>query len=252
MPRIAVPVPSGTLVGKYSNYSETLTALGAEAVEVDGAVDPGAFHGLLLPGGADISPERYHREKAPGCGGTEPALDALQFAALDAFVRAKKFVFGICRGHQLINVYFGGTLIQHLADRPCHIWDSATGADSAHGTRAVPGSWLAGIYGESCRVNSAHHQAVDRLAGGMTVDQFAEDGIVEAMHHRSLPVYCVQWHPERMCFSRAREGIADGAAALRWFLKACGSARAQCVQAERAGLGMAALQSSAEADHCSL
>ncbi len=226
MPRIAVPVPAGTLKGKYSNYFETLTALGAEAVEADGSVDPSAFHGLLLPGGADVSPERYHRERAPECGRTEPELDALQFAALDAFVHAKKPVFGICRGHQLINAYFGGTLIQHLADHPCHIWDSATGADSAHGTRAVPGSWIAGIYGESFRVNSAHHQAVDILADGMIVDQFSDDGIIEAMHHRALPVRSVQWHPERMCLSRAREGLADGAAVLRWFLKACGSLQA--------------------------
>ena len=223
-PKIAVPVPAGMLENRYINYYETLVALGAGAVEADGWVDPAAFDGLLLPGGVDIEPKQYHRDPEPECGEPDPRLDELQLAVLDAFVRAQKPVFGICRGHQLINVRFHGTLIQHLAEYPVHKWDAATGADSAHGTRTVPGSWLAGIYGLAFRVNSAHHQAVERLGEGLIVDQVSDDGIIEAMHHASLPVWCVQWHPERMCLSRAREGIADGAAVIAWFLKRCGEA----------------------------
>lgn len=221
-PRIAVAVPEGTLEKRYRNYHETLLALGARPVEAGADVNPAEYDGLLLPGGWDIDPARYHRDREPGCGQTDPALDELQFAALDAFVRAGKPVFGICRGHQLINVFFGGTLIQDLPQSPRHKWDEVTDEDRAHGSTAVPGSWIAGVYGESFPVNSAHHQAADAVGEGLVVDQYSDDGIVEAMHHESLPVWCVQWHPERMCLSRARPDTVNGSAVIRYFIEKCG------------------------------
>ena len=219
-PKIAVPVPAGTGESRYHNYFETLAALGAEPIEAAGSVDAGGFDGLVLPGGVDIDPARYGRENT-ACGEIDRALDALQFAVLDAFVRAKKPVFGICRGHQLINVYFGGTLIQNLETWPRHKWDEVTDADRAHVSAAVAGSWLARLYGERFWVNSAHHQGVETIGRGMVVDQHAEDGVIEAMHHESLPVWCVQWHPERMCLSRARSDTEDGSRAIAWFIERC-------------------------------
>ena len=217
-PRIAIPIPPGT---RYVNYFNAVSGLGAEGVAVtDADVDAAAFDGLLLPGGVDVDPSRYGQENT-ACGEIDAALDATQFALLDAFVRLKKPVFGVCRGHQVINVYFGGTLIQDLPQSPRHKWDEVTDEDRVHGSAAVPGSWIAGIYGASFPVNSAHHQAADRVGEGLVVDQWSDDGIIEAMHHASLPVYSVQWHPERMCFANARADTVDGKEVLRFFVDMC-------------------------------
>ncbi|MBQ8110039.1 MAG: gamma-glutamyl-gamma-aminobutyrate hydrolase family protein [Clostridia bacterium] len=211
--KIVVPVPPGT---RYANYFDVLDKLGARGIAAGGEADLCACDGLLLPGGGDIDPARYHRANT-ACGRLDPALDEMQFSTLDAFVKAQKPVFGICRGLQLINVYFGGTLIQHLSQSPRHRWDER-GADRAHDSVAIPGSWLAGMYGERFCVNSAHHQGVDALGKGLIVAQRSDDGVVEALRHSVLPIYAVQWHPERMCFDRARPDTVDGSVVLRDFL----------------------------------
>ena len=219
--RIAIPADAG-----YGYYFETLTALGAEPVPVGADVDPAAFDGLLTPGGTDIDPARYHRPNTAS-EDIDPALDARQLAALDAFVRAGKPVFGICRGHQLINVYFGGTLIQHLPTAAVH---SRCGDpwDKAHGSTAVPGGLMEALYGPAFPVNSAHHQAVETVGRGLIVDQYSDDGVIEALRHGTLPIFSVQWHPERMCLERAREDAVDGSVVLRHFLSMCAEHGKRC------------------------
>lgn len=180
-----------------------------------------AFDGLLLPGGGDINPGRYGQENQ-GSIMIIDALDKLQFAVLDAFVKSKKPVFGICRGHQIINVYFGGTLIQHLPDAVRH-FRKLTEPDKVHRCIAEEGSWLEKIYGKEFPHNSAHHQAVDRCGEGLMIDSHClEDGTVEAMHHQILPVYSVQWHPERMCTTLKRTDTVDGLLVLQFFCRLCG------------------------------
>lgn len=216
---IAVPVPAARAMDGYANYFNTLSALGARGVPEGGDVDLEACDGLLLPGGWDLNPSLYGQENN-ACEGVDDALDALQYAALDAFVKAKKPVFGICRGQQLINVYFGGTLIQHLPQAEAH---SRFGQpqDKVHGTRAEPESILRRLYCERFPVNSSHHQAVDTLGEGLRVTQYADDGVIEGLEHPSLPLFAVQWHPERMCLERARGDTVDGAGVFRWFLGMC-------------------------------
>ena len=152
------------------------------------------YDGLLLPGGVDIHPGRYGQENHGSVGIVE-ALDALQLDVLAAFVKERKPVLGICRGLQLINVFFGGTLIQDL---PCSVIHSKKPGekDKAHPCIAHDGSWIAGLYGQEFCHNSAHHQAVDRLGEGLIADSNCPlDGTIEALHHEKLPVYAVQWHP---------------------------------------------------------
>lgn len=216
--KIAIPIPPED---GYTNYFAALEALGARGVKVPADADPGEYDGLLLPGGGDVDPARYGQ----GMNGSEepdPKLDTLQFTVTDRFFKAGKPILGICRGHQLLNVYFGGTLIQDLSAAGIHDWDKGRSADKVHLTRAEPGSWIAGLYGQDLYTNSAHHQAVDRLGSGLIVDQRSSDGVVEAMHHRCGYVYSVQWHPERMCFSHRREDTVDGSVVLNWFLERCG------------------------------
>ena len=179
------------------------------------------YDGLLLPGGYDINPARYGQENTASIG-VNDALDELQLGVLDAFVRAGKPVLGVCRGQQLINVYFGGTLTQHLAGVCRRHCSGIPGRDLLHGGCVEKGSWLAGLYGEMFVHNSFHHQAVDRIGEGLAADGWCpEDHVTESMHHMRLPVYCVQWHPERICLDHARAEAVDGLEVFRFLFRLC-------------------------------
>lgn len=180
-----------------------------------------SFDGLLLPGGGDINPEAYG-EQNHGSIPVEKWIDRLQFSLLEDFLRLRRPVFGICRGLQLINVLLGGTLIQDLEDAPMHrcLPDRH---DQVHACQAVAGSWLCGLYGESFFHNSSHHQAVHRLGEGLIVDSRCPfDGVVESLHHADLPVYAVQWHPERMCLAHERSDTVNGLKVFSFFCKLLG------------------------------
>ena len=99
--------------------------------------DLSQFDGLLIPGGEDIDPARYGQENT-GCRTIDPVMDELQFHALDIFVKAGKPVLGICNGMQMINIYFGGDLIQDIPSKQRH--QRNAGKDSWHG--AAPDSWF--------------------------------------------------------------------------------------------------------------
>lgn len=190
---------------RYENYRRAVEAAGGR-VRFGGS--PAGCGALLLPGGGDLEPWRYGQANTASRG-LEPERDAAELALLERFTALEKPVLGICRGHQTINVFFGGTLVQDL---PGH--SAAGGIDRLHFVRTAP-SPLRRLYGEQCVVNSAHHQAVDRLGSGLQATQWAPDGTVEALCHRSLPVWGVQWHPERV------GGYLDGARLFHAFLDLC-------------------------------
>ena len=215
--RIGIPV----LKGPCARYCEVLSLLGAEPVLIKSTdFRLSDYDGLLMPGSAsDVCPERYGQNPEPGgASGMNPALDEHQFSVLDTFVKAGKPVFGICRGHQLLNVYFGGTLIQNIPQAERHICGQIY---LAHGSDADADGFLAPLYGTRFPVNTSHHEAVGVSGKGMRVVQRSDDGVVEAQQHETLPVWSVQWHPEKMCFDEAREDTVDGAVVLGWFLEQC-------------------------------
>ena len=153
------------------------------------------YDGLILCGGVDIHPSYYHQE-IDGTGEIDGPRDVSEFALAKACIEAGKPVLGICRGLQLLNVYFGGTLIQDLPN--AHEHTSKADYDLIHAVQAVPGSVVHSLYGDSFVVNSSHHQAVKDVAKGFRVTAKAPDGTIEAMENADASVLCVQWHPERM------------------------------------------------------
>ena len=217
MLRIAVPTNRPQAVVNYLDALAQLDAVG----EAGRCFNPSEYSGLLLPGGVDVNPSRYGKERIPQ-ETVDNDLDALQFETLDKFLAAGIPVLGICRGHQLLNVAFGGTLIQHLPGAEKHM-SLPTKEDNVHRVLARQGTFAARIYGAECTVNSSHHQGIERPGKGLSVAMVSEDGVIEALEHDSLPVWSVQWHPERMCFSRRRNDTADGSLIFRFFLEQCRS-----------------------------
>ena len=170
------------------NYRRAVEAAGGP-VRCGGT--PEGCDALLLPGGGDMEPWRYGQSNTASRG-LEPERDTAELMLLERFTAAGKPVLGICRGIQVINVFFGGTLCQDL---PGH--SAVDGHDSFHTVRTARSPLLA-VCGPLCRVNSAHHQAADAPGRGLRAVQWAEDGAVEAVCHDCLPVWGVPWHPERL------------------------------------------------------
>ena len=163
---------------------------------------------LLLCGGEDVEPRRYGAKPSPRLGKVNLRRDAWEFLLLDEAVKRRVPVFGICRGCQVINVYFGGTLWQDLpSERPGEI---AHRSKELHPVRIVQGSRLAkSLRAENLMVNTSHHQAVKDLAPGFRAVAFAPDGVVEAIESDALPVAGVQFHPERLFVLNARREFRE-------------------------------------------
>jgi putative glutamine amidotransferase len=153
---------------------------------------------LVLPGGMDIAPELYGRQRRTVTE-IQPELDAMELTLVRWAAEDRKPLLGICRGQQLLNVALGGTLWQDLAERPgtgAHGGDDGT---EFHEVAVAEGSALRAVAGASGIVNSRHHQAVDRPGRGLTAVAHAPDGVVEAVEAAG-PWFalCVQWHPEEL------------------------------------------------------
>lgn len=159
--------------------------------------------GLLLPGGIDIDPTRYKQNPAQGCGRIDPLWDQLDFAALDLALERNLPVLAICRGMQVLNVAYGGSLIQ---DIPTQIEGAmkhrqeAPGWHPTHTFDLMDGCLLTRIWADApTRINSFHHQSVSALGRGLRVSAAAPDGVIEAVEAVDRKfVLGVQWHPELM------------------------------------------------------
>ncbi|BEV17752.1 gamma-glutamyl-gamma-aminobutyrate hydrolase family protein [Herbaspirillum sp. DW155] len=157
--------------------------------------------GLVLQGGADVSPQSYAQAATRPEWSGDRVRDMYELELLHEFIEAGKPVLGICRGCQLINVAFGGTLYQDIAsDVPTAIAHVNDQYDSNYHTLHFPqGSSLAGmVKTEHALVNSIHHQAVHQLGRDLSVEAVSgPDQIVEAIRYRKAPfVMGLQWHPE--------------------------------------------------------
>lgn len=157
--------------------------------------------GILFTGGGDINPLLYNEQNEGLCEEMCFERDQMEMYLLKKAIEESIPVLGICRGHQLINVYFGGSLYQDLMTQYHteidHINIESEADFIAHSVKLESTSRIKQWYGESkIQVNSRHHQAIKRLGEGLIITGRSKDGIVEAIEHTSHNVVGVQWHPE--------------------------------------------------------
>jgi putative glutamine amidotransferase len=192
-------------------YTRALESVGLVPVIIPPLADPLAaarvldlVAGLVLTGGEDVDPSLYGQEPHPELGTVNRARDATELALLAGARERAVPTLAICRGVQLLNVGCGGTLVQDLPsqrdDAHPHELDDLRDA-RVHTVRVEQGSRLSSIVGDtSLRVNSVHHQAIDRLGGSLRPNAWAEDGVIEGVESDDPRWWMVgvQWHPEEL------------------------------------------------------
>ncbi|HET7840287.1 MAG TPA: gamma-glutamyl-gamma-aminobutyrate hydrolase family protein [Terriglobia bacterium] len=164
--------------------------------------------GVVFAGGEDVAPELYDERKKYSTVKSDRARDDFELTLFDAAREERIPILGVCRGMQLINVRYGGTLYQDLKLEPpadpgptVEHKQSGSRQEATHSvTLTEPESHLGAAFQGSCRVNSLHHQAVRRVGHGLKVIAYSEDGLPEAVEDAGDYPYlmAVQWHPEEM------------------------------------------------------
>ncbi len=158
---------------------------------------------VLLPGGPDVDPVEYGQERHPQTKVIDVGRDALELTLARWTVADDRPLFGICRGHQVMNVALGGTLVQDIPSQvdttlTHDLPDEYPRSTRLHNVEISPDSRLASILGTTrVTVNSLHHQSVQAPAPGVNLTAYAPDGVVEALEMPNKHfVLSVQWHPE--------------------------------------------------------
>lgn len=212
-PRIAVPAFTSTSVKGLRRSGIVVAQRIIEAVFRAGGepmlIPPGpgdmtrrlaGYDGAVLPGGADIDPSLYGAELDPLTEEFDRAQDDFDLACVRAFLDLGLPFLAICRGMQVVNVAFGGTLIQHLPEKPLQH------RGTLHPVTLAPGCAVAEAMGDTVvEVSSYHHQAIDRLGTDLRVVGRAADGCIEAIDHPTAPMLAIQWHPEDNAASAAEQ-----------------------------------------------
>jgi putative glutamine amidotransferase len=221
-PRIAIPMPH-SIDREYAEraipqYERAVELAGGEAVRISLDQPPSGVQkiiegcdGVLLPGSkADVDPAKFGAARSPCTAASDPGRDAVDEIVLQDAYHRRKPILGICYGLQSLNVYHGGSLIQHIPDflpeelraRVDH--EAGKKVAVAHAVEIEKSSKLAGVLGGGdglvVPVNSSHHQSADKIGDGLRISaRCPDDGIIEALEGTAPDhfVLAVQWHPER-------------------------------------------------------
>ena len=232
-PRIAIPVPTSANLDynekAWPQYAEAVLSAGGTPVKVPLSLSPreiadliNTCHGVLLPGSpADVNPQKFGQDPAPETSPADPARENVDELLLQDAHNLYKPLLCICFGTQSLNVWRGGTLVQHLAPMPVN-HPAGKSVAIAHNALIAPASTLGHIVAESKNsdgaseaipkddflslpINSSHHQAIGIPGDGLrVVARCPQDGVIEAVeggqdpnHPDSHFVLALQWHPER-------------------------------------------------------
>lgn len=216
---LGVDMPNATI---HARFGEFVERAGGVPIYADHHAAPGALadhvDAVVINGGGDVAPERYGATRHRRTHDVEERRDEFEIELVRAAADRGVPVLGVCRGIQLVNVALGGTLVQHVPDAVGrdHMRDDALD-QRVHEVALAPGSRLAALYGrDRLRVNSLHHQAVDRPGPGLRVTATAVDGTVEGLESRDGRILGVQWHPELL----AEAAAWDHLVLFRWLLAA--------------------------------
>ena len=206
---IAIPQMGTDLFRKYmkSKYTKSITNAGGcvrwiELNDMDAAIEQAlTCDGLLLPGGPDIDPKYYYQNPIPASGTPNPLSDSVESSMIGPFLASGKPLLAICRGMQLLNIHFGGTLFQDIKEQQTYKHsDFFSRSGTTHPITIDESSHLYQIlHTAQTDVDSIHHQAIDRLGERLTATAYSPDGFVEGIELPNHP-FCigVQWHPEHM------------------------------------------------------
>jgi putative glutamine amidotransferase len=217
---------------KLHDYEESVRRAGGEPWVLDPSANRPeeairAAGGLLLAGGGDVSPEIYGTAPHPSYHAAEPGRDEYEIALIRCALDADLPVLAICRGVQVLNVAYGGTLVQDIPSEIAGALEHKLDVPPnepftlAHEVWLETDSLLARLAGdgndaESRQVNSRHHQAVKELGAGLVAVATAPDGVIEAVEDPTRR-FCVgvQWHPENFYRTGEFRSLFEG------FVKAC-------------------------------
>lgn len=193
----------GNLISLNKEYLEAIWENGGMGVVLPYTADERqireyaeTFDGFLFCGGGDLDPKYYNEEIGPNTANISSKRDEFEFKMFHAIYLTGKPILGICRGEQIINVFLGGTLHQHIDGHA-----ENRGLDRGERSHCVflnkEGELFFLLKKEKILTNTYHHQCVNRLADVLVLDAVSEDGYVEAFHSKSHR-FClgVQWHPE--------------------------------------------------------
>lgn len=147
---------------------------------------------FLITGGDDLDSKWYNEPLHPKAGNVDIKMDELDKKVVDYCVKTKKPLFGICRGFQAINVFLGGSLIQHIEDESHKKIQQGVTIEIIN-----EGMLLKNILTNETKINSYHHQGIKQLAPSL-IPICKSNGLIEAFEHKYLPIFAVQWHPEKL------------------------------------------------------
>jgi len=204
-----LPIIAITPCSKLHDYEESVRRAGGDPrlldVSATGEELMTGIDGLLLTGGGDVDPALYGEPRHATFDAAEPGRDALEMDLVRRALDANVPVFAICRGIQVLNVARGGTLVQDIPDQmPGSVVHSVREPSFAiaHDVWIASGTLLEQLMrerleGDTCAVNSRHHQAIKAVGDGLVVAATAPDGVIEAVEDATRR-FClgVQWHPE--------------------------------------------------------
>lgn len=182
------------------NYNRAVNDSGAECVISENVADAKRCDALLLAGGGDVSPCLYKTART-NCKAVSLKRDISELYLIALFLHRKAPIMGVCRGLQILNVFFDGTLNQSILHEEIHY---AKNKDVTHKITDSKKGFMRELFGENLIVNSAHRQSVNKLGKGLIICAKSNDNVIEAFEHKDEKVIAVQFHPERMGEINAR------------------------------------------------